>query len=191
MGRPRLLKAQRLALLTWIAADHEIGVIRSLATAFDPPFEVTRRQLNYYRTRYGGEIQSMREQRWAEAISRGLAVKEERVARLQRLAGLYERRIALFGYGGDIADVTKATKEYRETLHQIAQEMKIPPEGIAQAYLAAVDRIIDKVLYAVFTVCGQALFERVMAEVSRVRESGGVTLPGKSQGHKRLPEGTD
>jgi len=191
MAKRKLSKSQRVALLEWIAADYDTEVIRALARQFERPFEISARQFNYYRKRYGGEIQRAREQRRTEAISSGLAVKEERVARLQAVAQGYEQRMALGLMGVDIKDAVKLTKEYRETLDQIAREMKIPPEGIAEAYLIAVDRIIDKVLYALLTICGQALFERVMAEVSRVRESGGATLPGESQGHKRLPEGTD
>lgn len=77
----KLSKLQRLALLEWLSAEYETNVIKGLASVFDPPFQVSKRQLNYYRKRYGPDIQRMREERRTEAISRGLALREERVAR--------------------------------------------------------------------------------------------------------------
>ena len=178
-----------IRLLEWVAADHDLSIINALARTYETPFEVSRRQLHYYRRKYGGEIQRIREQRRTEAISRGLAVKEERVARLQGVAHQYEERLALGLQGVQIKDAVKLTKEYRETLDQIGREMKVPPEGISEAYLAAVDRIIDEVLHVLLTIAGQAVFNRVLDEIQRYRGESGPALPRESQGHRDLLEG--
>lgn len=189
MAANRLTRAQRDYLLQLIAADYDVKIIRAKARAFAEPFEVSKRQLHYYRRRYAQEIERQRARRRSDAISKGLAIKEERIARLKEVAGQFEQRLALGLQGVQIKDAVKLTKEYRETLDQIAREMKIPPEGIEEAYLAAVDRVVDRVLYAVLTIAGQAVFHRVLDEIHRHRGESGLALSREGQGYRGLPEG--
>jgi len=45
----RLRKTQKEAVLKWIAAGLQSDEINALAAELDPPFEVSRRQVSYYR----------------------------------------------------------------------------------------------------------------------------------------------
>ena len=86
----RLKKRQRSALLEWVAAGLESGEINQKAGIFDPPFSVSRAQVDYYRKTRGVDLHTLLQSGQFSALTTGLAVKEERVKRLNLLAALME-----------------------------------------------------------------------------------------------------
>lgn len=91
----RLRKAQKEKLLEWIASGIKTDEINSLAGEFRPPFSVTRQQVDGYRKRRDVSIKAIQEIDENNALSTGLALKENRVADLQKLAQLMKKD--LFG----------------------------------------------------------------------------------------------
>lgn len=69
--------------------------INGRATSFDPPFGVSRQQVDFYRDRRGVDIATLQAAGEYDALTAGLALRSERVKRLQQLAALMERD--LFG----------------------------------------------------------------------------------------------
>lgn len=95
----RLKKAQREALLKWIAEGLESDEINKRAAKFKPPFKVLRSQVVWYRKTRGVKLEEIQEAGEASALTTGLALKENRVATLQKLANrLLED---LFGEGDE------------------------------------------------------------------------------------------
>ena len=86
----RLKKEQRNELLKWVAAGLETGEINDKAGAFDPPFRVSRAQVDYYRKTRDVNLKGLPESEQYDALTTGLALKEERVKRLSLLAALME-----------------------------------------------------------------------------------------------------
>lgn len=135
----RLTKKQREALLAWIAEGLETDEINQRAALFEPSFEVTRQNVDKYRKRVAIDIEELRRAGSLKALSEGLAIKEERVRRLQHLASLMERD--LFGGflwvenvkalgGGEFMQVVdyeefnaSEVREYRGVLDDIAKEV--------------------------------------------------------------------
>ena len=91
----RLKKAQKNALQEWVAAGLETGEINSKAAEFEPPFSVSRTQVDYYRKTRGIKLGELMESGDYDALKTGLALKAERVKKLAQLAGLMEKD--LFG----------------------------------------------------------------------------------------------
>jgi len=91
----RLRKAQKEAVIAWIAEGLLSDEINERAGAHVPPFNVSRQQVDYYRKSREAELAAMVAAGEADALSTGLALKEERVKSLKRLAALMERD--LFG----------------------------------------------------------------------------------------------
>lgn len=135
----RLKKKQKEALLAWIAEGLETDEINDRASRFDPPFSVTRQNVDRYRKRVTVDLEEIRRAGGLQALSEGLARKEERVKRLQHLAALMERD--LFGGflwtenvkgvgGGEFMQMVdyeefnaSEVREYRGVLDDIAKEM--------------------------------------------------------------------
>ncbi len=86
----RLTRAQREALVRWIAAGIDSGEINALAAAFDPPFQVTKQNVDNYRKRLGARLKAIKEAGEYDALTQGLALKDERVRKLQQLAAALE-----------------------------------------------------------------------------------------------------
>ena len=86
----RLKKDQRNQLLEWVAAGLETGEINQLAGNFDPPFLVSRAQVDYYRKTRKVNLKELVQDEQFDALTTGLAIKAERVNRLQLLAALIE-----------------------------------------------------------------------------------------------------
>ena len=82
----KLKKAQREALLAWIAEGLQSDEINKRATLFEPTFEVTRQQVDHYRKTRNIEIQKLRKDGEYTALNTGLAIREKRVELLQELA---------------------------------------------------------------------------------------------------------
>lgn len=91
----RLKKEQRNQLLEWVAAGLETGEINLKAGELNPPFSVSRAQVDYYRKTRKVDLQEMLKDEQFDALTSGLAQKAERVKRLQLLAALMEED--LFG----------------------------------------------------------------------------------------------
>lgn len=81
----RLTKAQRIAVLEWIADGQETDEINKRAARFKPAFKVSRRVVAHYRKSRDVNIQEIKEASESDALKSGLALKENRVAVLQRL----------------------------------------------------------------------------------------------------------
>jgi hypothetical protein len=91
----RLQKKQKEQLLVWIAEGLETDEINRRAAVFVPTFKVTRQNVQKYRVSRGVELEALREAGEQDALTQGLALKAERVKKLQQLAVLMERD--LFG----------------------------------------------------------------------------------------------
>lgn len=86
----RLLKAQREALLKWVAEGLDSGEINKRAKKFKPPFEVSRAQVKKYRDTRQVKIEEIKQEDEYVALRTGLALRAERVKKLMRLAELLE-----------------------------------------------------------------------------------------------------
>ena len=87
----RLKKGQKEALLSWIAEGLQSDEINERAVAFDPPFNVSRPQITYYRQSRQADIDAITHAAELDALTQGLALKEVRVSKLQQLAALLEK----------------------------------------------------------------------------------------------------
>jgi hypothetical protein len=82
----RLNKSQREAVLQWIAEGLGTDEINRRASSFKPNFNVLRSQVDYYRKTRGVKLEEIQGQGEANALTTGLALKENRVAKLKLLA---------------------------------------------------------------------------------------------------------
>ncbi len=117
MAAPKLEPEQRASLLTWLAAEYSEGLI--LRWAKDGGFELTSQGLSYYRKKWAAEIEEARSKRRSAALSKGLALKEERVRRLAEHADELEA----IKWEADDKGRLWNEKAWRETLDDIAREM--------------------------------------------------------------------
>lgn len=93
MAKPKLTELQRLAVLDWIADGLTTNEMNNLGANFTPPFKISP-QLNYqYRKDYDIDLQKLRNEKDALAISTGLAVRGNRIQQLIKLALLLEEDI--------------------------------------------------------------------------------------------------
>ncbi len=134
-----LKKSQKAALLEWIAAGLQTDEVNERAAEFRPPFSVSRQQVDYYRKTRAIDLKTIQSVNEMDALTSGLALKHERVKRLQQLAALMEND--LFGGflwleqtkgvgSGDVAtlidyeEFNKAEVDsYRGVLDDIAKEV--------------------------------------------------------------------
>lgn len=135
----RLKKAQKEAVIRWIAEGLQSDEINNHASTFIPPFSVHRQQVDYYRRTRDADIKALVKAGEQEALSEGLALRGERVTRLKQLAALMERDLfggflwldQVKGVGsGDIAQIVDyeefnkgEVQEYRGILDDIAKEL--------------------------------------------------------------------
>jgi hypothetical protein len=82
----RLRKAQQNILLTWIAEGLDTSEINQRAAKFRPRFKVSKQQVDFYRKSRGLQLEEIKESGEADALTIGLALKEERVKALKQLA---------------------------------------------------------------------------------------------------------
>jgi hypothetical protein len=82
----RLKKAQKEAVLQWIAEGLESDEINKRAAKFKPRFTVSRSQVDWYRKTRGVKLDEIQEADETSALKTGFAVKDERVKALQKLA---------------------------------------------------------------------------------------------------------
>jgi hypothetical protein len=81
----RLAKKQKEFLLKCIAEGLESDEINARAGKFKPPFSVDRQQVDHYRKTRGVKIKEIADGDEFEALHSGLALRNERVARLENL----------------------------------------------------------------------------------------------------------
>jgi hypothetical protein len=91
----RLKKKQKEALIQWVAEGLESGEINARAANFDPPFVASRQHIQRYRDSRRINLKALQETGEMDALATGLALKAERVRKLQLLAALLEND--LFG----------------------------------------------------------------------------------------------
>lgn len=135
----RLLKNQKETLLTWISDGLQSDEINLRAALFDPPFEVSRQQVDWYRSTRAKSIAAMSAAAEHDALTAGLALKSNRVLKLQQLAALMEQdifggflwtdQVKMIGSGPFAKEVdyeefnTAEVQQYRATLDDIAKEV--------------------------------------------------------------------
>lgn len=86
----KITTAQREALLGWVVQGLPPAEINEKAAAFDPPFEVSRQQINFYRKSRAVKVREIREQSEDQVLTKGLATIAGRVRKLMELAVLLE-----------------------------------------------------------------------------------------------------
>ncbi len=86
----KLEKSQRDEVLKLVAEGLETDAINKRAAVFEPPFSVSRAQVDYYRKTRKVNIKELVEAGEYDALTAGLSLKAERVKRLQLLAALLE-----------------------------------------------------------------------------------------------------
>jgi len=135
----RLKKSQKEALLSWISEGLQTDEINDRAANFEPPFRVSRQQVDGYRDRRAVDLAVIQATAEMDALTTGLALKAERVRRLQRLAGLMENdlfggflwtdQIKALGSGEFMKEVeyeefnAAEVIQYRGVLDDIAKEL--------------------------------------------------------------------
>lgn len=135
----RLTKKQKQNVLAWIAEGIGTDEINGRAALASQPFSVSKQQVDWYRKTRRVEFDALSRASELAALSRGLALKEVRVARLQALAALMERdlfggflwveNVKSVGSGPsqELVDYeefnSSEVKEYRGVLDDIAKEM--------------------------------------------------------------------
>jgi hypothetical protein len=89
----RLEKGQREKLLAWVAEGLDTSAINKRAAEHEPPFSVSRTQVDYYRKTRKVDLKALVQADEYDALNSGLALKMERVKRLMLLAALMEEDI--------------------------------------------------------------------------------------------------
>ena len=118
MGKPtKLTGEQRSILLTWLAAEYDTRLIRQWFKARHWP-EISDQLIYYYRWSRGAAIERLRTERRDNAIRSGVALKEERIARLAAHADELEA----IKWEPDEHGRLWNEKAWRETLDDIAKE---------------------------------------------------------------------
>lgn len=139
-----------MALLEWVAAGLETGEINERAEKFKPPFTVTRQSVDHYRKSRKLEMEVITKESEMDALTQGLALKENRVGRLQLLASLMEKdlfggfmwleQVKSIGSGLDAQvieyeEFNKAEVEsYRGVLDDIAREIGDRKQGVVLSW---------------------------------------------------------
>jgi hypothetical protein len=135
----RLKKNQKAKLLEWISEGLQSDEINERAAAFDPPFDVSRQQVDWYRDTRQKSLAAMQAATEHTALSTGLALKAVRVQRLQQLAALMEQdlfggflwtdQVKALGSGEFMRVIdyeefnTAEVQQYRGVLDDIAKEL--------------------------------------------------------------------
>jgi hypothetical protein len=139
MTKPKQLKRkQKQALLQWIGEGLQSGEIGERALTFDPPFRVSRQQIDYYRKTRKIDLDAIAHISEQTALTEGYALKEHRVFKLSLLAALLEKDLLggllwtdqVKGVGaGPIAEIVEYEEfnnaeiaAYRGVLDDIAKE---------------------------------------------------------------------
>jgi hypothetical protein len=116
--KPKITEEQRVALLTWLAADYSEPLIRKwfLDRGWEP---LAPSALTYHRHRHAEAIEAARQARRGGALTTGVALKEERVARLAE----HLDELEAIKWEPDDKGRLWNEKAWRETLDDIAKEL--------------------------------------------------------------------
>jgi hypothetical protein len=131
----RLNKGQKEKVLEWVADGLKTDEINRRAAQYEEPFVVTRDQVRFYRNTRDVNLQELSQSAEYDALNSGLALRENRVKKLQQLADKLENDI--FGENLWVTDVKAVgaelvyierfnaaeVSEYRGTIDDIAKEM--------------------------------------------------------------------
>ena len=117
MAKTKLTGEQQEALLTWLAAEYDTGLIVKWFEERKWP-KLSRATFSYYRKNYWGDIDTLRKARRDSALNEGLALKEERVKRLTQHADALDA----IKWEPDEHGRLWNEKAWRETLDDIAAE---------------------------------------------------------------------
>lgn len=135
----QLKRRQKRELLKWIAEGLQSDEINERAATFDPPFSVSRQQVDYYRKTRHIDLETIAKIDEKTAMVEGYALKEYRVYKLSMLAALLERDLfggfmwldQVKGVGsGEVAQIVEYEEfnkaevdAYRAVLDDIAKEV--------------------------------------------------------------------
>lgn len=83
----RLTNDQKLLIQEWVAAGKTNREIIRLAAEQTPPFEIKGSTISkVYRKQVSAKVEQIREEQEEDALRKGLAVREERIAMLEKTA---------------------------------------------------------------------------------------------------------
>lgn len=162
---PKLMNGQRAQLLTWLAADYDTRLILRWAGNQEGWPLVDKNLIYYYRhsKKWGPEIERLRRERRESALNTGLALKEERIARLAKHADELEAIKWVPDKNGRLWN----EKAWRETLADIAAEMGHRKTTIDIRFVMdEAKRIAEKLGLDPAAVIAEA--ERIVAESANV-----------------------
>ncbi len=86
----RLKRQQKRELLKWVAEGLSSNEINERAERFNPPFSVSKQQVDYYRQTRRIDLETLNKITEQGALVEGYALKEYRVYKLSMLAALIE-----------------------------------------------------------------------------------------------------
>jgi hypothetical protein len=160
----RLKKTQKERVLELIASGAKTNEINDAGKTFDPPFHVSRQQVDKYRKTRRMDLKAILRVDEKNALTAGLALKQNRVIKLQQLAALMGRDLfggflwteEVKGVGsGPAAEVVEYNEfngaevaQYRGVLDDIAKEVgerKEPPAVNVGINVEGLGEILDKV----------------------------------------------
>ena len=175
----RLKKSQKERLLAWISEGLQSDEINERAAVEEPPFAVSRQQVGWYRDRRAVDIQIIQRAGEYDALTAGLAIKAERVRKLQQLAALMERdlfggflwtdQVKSIGTGDAQQEVeyeefnTAEVQQYRAALDDIAKEMGHRRTGID---LDILDKEREAILDRLKNSLSDAEYARVLRAIA-------------------------
>ena len=164
MAAPKLNDEQREALLTWLAAEYDTRLIRKWFAAREWP-EIDRAMFTYYRKKHEQDINALRAERRTKALNSGLALKDERVARLAHHADELE---AIKWVPDDKGRLWNE-KAWRETLDDIAKEMGHRRTGVD---IDVIDRERTELLKQLKTTLPAEIYAQVAAALLAGNHTG-------------------
>lgn len=138
-GEKRLLQAQRNALIEWAAEGLDLNEVRIRAAAFDPPFIADKRMLYYYRRTRLGKYADLQQRSELPSLQAGLALRDERVRRLQELAEELEQDI----FGGRLWMIEPRVIGFGDAAERV--ELEEFSAALVNAYRGVLDDIAKEV----------------------------------------------
>lgn len=169
MAAPKLTDIQRLQVLEWLTADYDSTLIlhwikerRTREKDPEPwPEDLDPSAIRYYRSKWKVQIEEARAARHSAALNAGLALKEERVARLKEHADKLE---AIKWVADPKTGRLWNEKAWREVLDDIAKEMGHRRQGID---LDVVEAELDAALDKLKAGLSPELYAQVLAALAR------------------------
>lgn len=131
----RLTKSQREQVIEWVGEGLGTPEINKRAAVFEPPFDVDRRLVDYYRRRHKVDLKALSREGELSALVTGLAVKANRVELLKTLAEMMTTDLVsgglwltdVKGVLGEVVEYEKFNsdelEQLRRTLDDIAKEI--------------------------------------------------------------------